>query len=677
MHRIDKRAEYTALVGLILQLICFGLLLVLFRVNRSSATLAESFHFLAGIGIWALIFIELYQARLASQQRAEIQDLERQKLQRFGGSESVFQGYSADEELPMERRLRILRKWFVPIIAVVIALVHVFLAARLMPSWWPMTWLKDSLEMTPAKELGTLSIIVGVAFVCFIMSRYCLGLSKIPASRALRAGANYIMGNALVCAVLAVTLALANFQTYMPEKILAKIIPVIMLILAAELLLNLIMDIYRPRIPGQEYRPSYESRLLGLFCEPEGVMRSIAHAIDYQFGFRVSETWFYQLLQDAIAPLVLFGAIVLYLMSCFVIVRPGQQAVVLHFGKKPNHVLREGMHYKWPWPIDVARIYPVDEVQQIVIGFTGQINWFNPEKATEPILWTVKHVTGEEFQLLVASKDLESHLKSSEKESEKSKKGKNGKSNIKMKGNAHSKQSDKDLSPVSILAGALIIHYNIDENSLLDYISNYKNPKSMLEAIAYREWTRYMASANPMGVMATQRDELTASLKKTIQLQLDKNHSGIRIIRIALVGMHPPVDVADAFEAAINARQERETLIWKAKGQANQKIPKAQADAAEIISSAEADRYAKVTIEKSKASRFKAQLISYKYAPNVFYMRKYLNMLVDATQKIRKYILAVKHPEKVLLIVDDKEKLPAGLLGLGEEVQQEVEKQSQ
>jgi hypothetical protein len=293
---------------------------------------------------------------LATQQRAEIQELERQKVQRFGGSESVFQGYSADEELPMERRLRILRKWFVPTISVIIALIHIFFAARLIPSWWPMTWLKDALEMNPVKELGTLSIIVGISFVCFIMSRYCLGLSKIPVSRALRAGANYIMGNALVCAALAVTLALANFQTYMPEKILAKVIPVILLILSAELLLNLIMDIYRPRIPGQEYRPSCESRLLGLFCEPEGVMRSIAHAIDYQFGFRVSETWFYQLLQDAIAPLVLFGAIALYLMSCIVVVRPGQQAVILHFGKKPDYVLKEGLHYKWPWPIQ--KVYP-------------------------------------------------------------------------------------------------------------------------------------------------------------------------------------------------------------------------------------------------------------------------------------------------------------------------------
>ena len=660
MQRIDRRAEYTALVGMILQLICFGLFLILFKVNNSAATLGESFHFLAGVGIWALIFIELYQARLASQQRIEIQDLEKQKLQRFGGSESVFQGYSPDEELPMERRLRILRKWFVPIIAVIIALLHVLFAARLLPGWWPMNWLSDALETQPAKELGTLSIVVGVAFVCFVMSRYSLGVSKIPASRALRAGANYIMGNALICAALAVTLALANFQTYMPEKILAKIIPIVLIVLAVELILNLIMDIYRPRIPGQEYRPSYESRLLGLFCEPEGVMRSIAHTIDYQFGFRVSDTWFYQLLQQAIAPLVLFGVVTLYLMSTLVIVRPGQEAIVLHFGERPNSVLKEGLHFKWPWPIDVARIYPVDKVHQIVIGFTGQINWFNPEKATAPILWTVKHVTGKEFQLLVASKDLESHLKSSAKAN---------------KGNSQAKKSGKDLSPVSILAGAIIIHYNINDNSLIDYVANYKEPKAMLEAIAYREWTRYMASADPMGVMATQRGRLTATLKKSIQAQLDKNHSGIRIIRVALVGMHPPIDVADAFEAAINARQERETLIWKAKGDANEKLPKAKSEAAEIISSAEADRYAKVTIEKAKATRFKDQLASYQYAPNVFFMRKYLDMLVDATQKIRKYILAVKHPEKVLLIVDDKEKLPAGLLGLGEQVQQEVEKQ--
>lgn len=549
MHRVDKRSEFAAILGLLLQLLLFGLFLILFKSNNSPATLAESWHLLAGVGIWILIFVELYQKRLATQQRNEVEDLERQRLGRVGGSQSVFQAVNPDEELPMEHRLKILKRWFVPIISLITAGLLVFFAARVTSGWWPMTWFSDAMESSLRNQLGSLSIIVGAALACFLVSRYCLGLSKAPGWRILRAGANYTMGNALVCAALAIVLALSNYGADVPERILAKIIPLVMVILAVEIILNLILDIYRPRMPEQERRPSYESRLLGLFCEPEGVMRSIAQTIDYQFGFKVSETWFYKLLQEAIIPLVLFALVTLYLFSIVVIVRPGQQVVVLRFSQKPKYVVKEGLHAKWPWPIDVAQIYPIKEIKQLQIGFTGESNWFNEENKNKPILWTVKHVTGDELQLLVASKNLKRGLRRSVKASKT------------VQDHQAEGKSNRSLSPVSILAGALIIHYNIKDDGLLDYISNYQNPDVILESLAYRQWTKYMASVDPMGVMTNRREKLTARLEKAIQSELDKDRSGIKLIKVAIVGIHPPVEIANAFEAAINARQERETLI--------------------------------------------------------------------------------------------------------------------
>ena len=113
MHRADKRSELAAVVGFTLQAFLFGLFLILFMVNNSVATFAESWHFLAGAGIWFLIFIELYQQRLAWQQRVEVEELERQRLQRIGGTESVFEQMRVDEELPMEQRLKLVKKWFI------------------------------------------------------------------------------------------------------------------------------------------------------------------------------------------------------------------------------------------------------------------------------------------------------------------------------------------------------------------------------------------------------------------------------------------------------------------------------------------------------------------------------------------------------------------------------------
>ncbi len=656
MHRADKRSETAALIGLVLQVVFFGLFLVLFINNKSAATLAASWHFLAGAGIWILIFIELYQQRSAWQQRDELDDLERQRLGRIGGSESVFQQISPDEELPAERRLKLTKKWFVPIFSILTSGLLVLFAARLLPSWIPMTWVTDAYESSVVRQFSTLTIVAFVSLTCFIFSRYCLGLSRSPGWRALRAGANYLMGNAIVCFALAIVLGISAYGTALPERIVAKAIPVLMLLLAAEIVVNLILDMYRPRIPGEEYRPSYESRLLGLFCEPEGVLHSIAQAIDYQFGFKVSETWFYQLLQQAIAPLLLFGVVTLYLMSTIIIVQPGQQAIVMRFGTKPKTVLREGSHIKWPWPIDRAEIYDVAKVKQLILGATQEKDetpWLVAQDG-QPVLWTVKHVKGHEFQLLVASKKLASEQPTTQP-------GKPG----------------KELSPVNILAGNLAIYYSIkdqDGTGLLDYVSNYENPEAVLESVAYRQWTQYMASVDPMAVMTKDRPRATEELKRMIQTELDLRRVGLDVIRVAMVGMHPPVEVAPAFESAINARQEKESMVWRSQGDANERKASAEAFRGETLAKARGESYRKVTLEKARAERFSAQAESYNIAPDVFYLRNYLDILLQAGKDVRKFILAVEKPDKLLFYVDDKEKISSGIMGLGEEVVQEVAK---
>jgi regulator of protease activity HflC (stomatin/prohibitin superfamily) len=533
MHRADKRSELAAVVGFTLQAFLFGLFLILFMLNNSVATFAESWHFLAGAGIWLLIFVELYQQRRAWQQRVEVEELERERLQRIGGSESVFEQMRVDEELPMEQRLKLIRKWFIPSFSIVTAGLLFVFALLLFPDWAPMKMLQDAFQRQHHNQAPTLIIIAGVSLVCFLTSRYCLGLSRTSGWRLMRAGANYMMGNAMACLALAVVLGLSYYDIKMPELVLARVIPGLMALLAVEIILNLVLDMYRPRMTGEEYRPSYESRFLGLFCEPEGVMRSIAHTIDYQFGFKVSETWFYQLLQQAIFPLILFALITLYLLSIVVVVRPGEQAIISRFGDKPKAVLNEGAHLKMPWPVETAKLYKVDEVRQKVIGFSGDSSIFNPEDRS-PVLWTVKHVTGDEFQLLVASKDLNE-----------------GNENEKIASadtQAATQPADSDdqhLSPVNIISGTVVLNYHIryDDkgDGLLNYVTNFEDPDAILESVAYRQLTQFVASVDPMALMTKDRDQATAHLQKSIQAELDKRNSGIELIRVAMIGLHPPV----------------------------------------------------------------------------------------------------------------------------------------
>ena len=78
---------------------------------------------------------------------------------------------------------------------------------------------------------------------------------------------------------------------------LARALCVLLGLMAAEMLVTLLLEIYRPRVKGKVARPLYDSRLVGLLAQPESLFTTAAQALDYQFGFKVSETWFFQLLQ--------------------------------------------------------------------------------------------------------------------------------------------------------------------------------------------------------------------------------------------------------------------------------------------------------------------------------------------------------------------------------------------
>jgi len=217
----------------------------------------------------------------------------------------------------------------------------------------------------------------------------------------------------------------------------------------------------------------------------------------------------------------------------------------------------------------------------------------------------------------------------------------------------------------------------VKPGELLTYVKNFDSPRSILEAITYRQWTQYMASVDPMQVMTTERAKASESLRESIQQEADQRGLGIKILNVGLVGMHPPVDVAKSYEAAIDAHQEKETVVWKAKGDRNERLPAAEAAKVEIVAKADADRYAKVTLEQAQAERFKAQLKGYQAGPNVFFLRQYLDVFASSSESARKFVQVVEDPNRMMLIIEDKEKVPAGLLGLGEQITEQVKKEEQ
>ena len=215
-------------------------------------------------------------------------------------------------------------------------------------------------------------VLAVMMLLLFWFSRYASGMGRTAAWQHLRACGSYMLGNALGALALIICMGVylyADFAT--AERVLAYAIPVVMILLAAETLVNFVLDIYRPRVRDVEPRACFDSRLLALIAEPGGIASTIAEAMNYQFGFEVSQTWFYQLLQRTLVPLLGAGVVILWLLTCVVVIQPGERVIVERWGRQLNvdDPYECGLQWKWPWPMDVARTYNTSELQQLIVGF--------------------------------------------------------------------------------------------------------------------------------------------------------------------------------------------------------------------------------------------------------------------------------------------------------------------
>jgi regulator of protease activity HflC (stomatin/prohibitin superfamily) len=346
-------------------------------------------------------------------------------------------------------------------------------------------------------------------------------------------------------------------ESVVADYYIAFIFPGVMLLLSAELLLNFILDLYRPRVPGQEHHPSYDSRLLNLVAEPGRVGHSIAETLNYQFGFEVSKTWFYQLLSRAFVPLLLFGVAVMIGMTSVVIVREGEQGVVLHWGKI-DRVMDPGINFKWPWPIDRVTIFEVGKIHEILLGAGEELAPKEESKNArrrDIMLWTEEHGSRRELDFLIAVPP-------------------EARESLKFEG-------EEPPPPVSIIKLVVAMQYRITDVEKFGY--RVKDAQKLLEDTAYREMVRYCATATldsplpgstseerPEAIMTYGRARAARELKKRIQTIADELDLGVEIVFLGLVSAHPPAAAAGAFEEVLEAERRIDEKRYQAEGIANQ-----------------------------------------------------------------------------------------------------------
>jgi len=667
----SKRSEYIALVSLILSMVFFGIAFLLGRWSGYFGVYAISWLILSSALIWLVLCLQFHQRALAEQEKLDMSQLDKDEK-----ASTIFQasGERAGLFAAAQRRLQILEKWFIPIFSALIAAYQTGLGLYLLKT------ILTGLEREPQQPLLCAIGMTAIAFTSFLISRYATGMSAQPQWKPLRAGGSCLLGIAILCFALAIGLALAQFKFFIVVNVIGWIVPILLVVIGAETALNLILDIYRPRLKGLYSRSAFDSRLLGVINEPGGIFRSAASAIDYQFGFKVSQTWFYKLLEKAIAPLILFAAVTLYLLSCIVIVAPNEEAIIERFGNPVNNannvrLVGPGLALKWPWPIDIAYEYPTKKVMELNIGFVPKAKDDIERVGYGPLLWGVQHYE-EEHRLLVASKET-------------------------IAG------SDESAVPVSLVMAAVPVQYKVKD--LYSFIYNHNEPEKRLEAICYRELTKFAAGAMievddeadlEQSLLGAGRSEAKNTLTREIQKAADEAGLGVEIVFLGLQGIHPPPEVAASYQEVVGAVQKKQALIFEAQAERNRSLSalvgsvkaageifglaakyeqvedvnnpeyieklgneldaaleQAKGDIYRIIKESQSYAFEKTTLAEAMGERFANQLKAYRAAKGIYKRQLRLAALEEATKNIRKYVVVADPNDVQVFILDAQEKL--------------------
>ena len=269
--------------------------------------------------------------------------------------------------------------------------------------------------------------------------------------------------------------------------------------------------------------------------------------------------------------LLIIGIVLLvWLATGIYMVQPGQEGVVLTFGKFAN-VTGSGLNYRLPWPIQSVTIVNVESIRRAEIGFRTTDRDRKREVLSEALMLT------------------------------------------------------KDENIVQV---ELLVQYRVASSR--DFVFNVQNPEQILltsTEVALRSTVGQMSVDD----VITQERARVQEETRTFLSKLMKDYgTGIQVTDVRLQVADPPKEVRDAFQDVVRARADKERLINESQAYQNDVVPKARGEKQQAIEEATAFKKEQVLHATGDANRFLSVLKEYRSARQVTRER----MHIEALEKI-------------------------------------------
>ncbi|MEM8758387.1 MAG: SPFH domain-containing protein [Planctomycetota bacterium] len=549
-----QRATSVAVFGIISHVVLGAGLLVYGILNGDPAARTASVFVLLGVVVWTSLAVLFDQHRRERIEAIEAENFAEQDL----ASSSVFEE-SGDELRVAAKRLQTLYAFAMPTVSVLVGAALVVFGILLLPGAESgFVEETNAAAQTSPREFGGshgwgIAVGIGLAVIGFVFARFTSGMARAEVWSALRGGSVYAVGASLLGLALAVCHFLDLAGLAEPLRLLDSAFAIAMIVLGAEVFLNFVLDIYRPRAPGTYPRPAFDSRLLGFAAAPDRIAESISDAINYQFGFEVTSSWFYRLLSKSFIWLILIGGAATWLMTSLAVVEPHQRGVLVVNGEVTDRELGPGLHVKPPWPF--GRVVVPDYVREVTEGdgTDASTTRFVEETATGvrtlelsaqpadadgPILWGDEELD-ETWVLVQPATDTDA-----------------------ARSNA---QFGRGLSLASV---RVPLYYSVARGGVKPFLLLGRDAEardSILRSVAQRELVRELGSRPINEVIGPGREAIRRSLQSRIErayAELNPQPSGeplgagVDVLFVGFEDARPPREAAAAFEQVFEATQK-------------------------------------------------------------------------------------------------------------------------
>ncbi len=274
--------------------------------------------------------------------------------------------------------------------------------------------------------------------------------------------------------------------------------------------------------------------------------------------------------------------LVLWLASGFYRVGTDEQGVVLRFGKYVE-TTAAGLHYHSPVPIETVETPKVTRINRVEIGFRGG----NARAA--------------------------SHLEES----------------LMLTG-------DENIVDIGFA-----VLWKIGDAK--NFLFNIRNPELTVKAVAESVMREVVGNTKIDDVLTEGRQQVEQRTRSELQGIMNDYVSGIEIVEVKLQSVDPPGQVIDAFRDVQAARADQERKRNEAEAYANDIIPRARGESAQIRLDAEGYKEQTVADAEGEVSRYLAILGEYAKAKDVTRQRMYLETMEQVLGGMDKVIIDNKN----------------------------------